>query len=35
VKALVDTCTLAEIRKSEGNPAVKSAVDEISDEDLT
>jgi predicted nucleic acid-binding protein len=34
VKVLLDTCTLAEIRKPDGNPAVKSAVRELPDEDL-
>lgn len=34
MKVLLDTCTLAEIRKPEGDPAVKSAVAEIRDEDL-
>jgi predicted nucleic acid-binding protein len=34
VKVLLDTCTLAEIRKPEGDPAVKSAVSEIRDADL-
>jgi predicted nucleic acid-binding protein len=34
VKVLLDTCTLAEIRKPEGNPAVKRVVGEVPDEDL-
>ncbi|MFO0887998.1 MAG: type II toxin-antitoxin system VapC family toxin [Isosphaeraceae bacterium] len=31
---LLDTCTLAEVRKPDGHPAVKSAVREVPDEDL-
>jgi toxin FitB len=34
VKVLIDTCVLSEIRKSQGDPAVKEAVQEISDDDL-
>ena len=34
MKALVDTCTVAEIRKPDGNPAVKAAVAEIPDAGL-
>jgi predicted nucleic acid-binding protein len=34
VRVLLDTCTLAEVRKSDGNPAVKAAVREVQDEDL-
>lgn len=34
MKVLLDTCTLAEIRKPDGNPAVRSAVLELPDEDL-
>lgn len=34
MKALVDTCTVAELRKPDGNPAVKAAVAEIPDADL-
>jgi hypothetical protein len=34
VKSLLDTCTVSEIRKPDGNPAVKSAVAEIPDADL-
>jgi predicted nucleic acid-binding protein len=34
VKLLVDTCTVAELRKRNGNPAVKAAVAEIADADL-
>lgn len=34
MKVLLDTCTLAEIRKPEGNPAVKTAVAEVADDDL-
>ncbi|WP_165253740.1 type II toxin-antitoxin system VapC family toxin [Paludisphaera soli] len=34
MKVLLDTCTLAEIRKPDGSQAVKTAVAEISDEDL-
>jgi predicted nucleic acid-binding protein len=34
VKSLLDTCTVAEIRKPGGNPAVKAAVAEIADADL-
>ena len=34
MKSLLDTCTVAELRKPDGNPAVKSAVAEISDSDL-
>jgi len=34
VKALLDTCTIAELRKPDGHPAVKSAVAEIPDANL-
>ena len=34
MKALLDTCVLAELRRPEGHPAVKSAVAEIPDGDL-
>lgn len=34
MKALVDTCTVAELRKPDGSPAVKAAVAEIPDADL-
>jgi predicted nucleic acid-binding protein len=34
VKSLLDTCVLAELRRPEGHPAVKSAVAEIPDADL-
>ena len=34
MKSLLDTCTVAELRKPDGNPAVKSAVAEIADSDL-
>jgi predicted nucleic acid-binding protein len=34
VKVLLDTCTLSEVRRPDGHPAVKSAVREIADEDL-
>jgi predicted nucleic acid-binding protein len=34
MNVMLDTCTLAEIRLPEGNPAVKSAVAEISESDL-
>lgn len=34
MKVLLDTCTLAEVRKPEGHASVKSAVEEIPDEDL-
>jgi predicted nucleic acid-binding protein len=34
VKSLLDTCVVAELRKADGNPAVKSAVSEIPDADL-
>jgi toxin FitB len=34
VKGLVDTCVLAELRRPEGNPAVKSAIAAIPDDDL-
>jgi predicted nucleic acid-binding protein len=34
VKSLLDTCTVAELRKPDGNPSVKSAVVEIPDADL-
>ena len=34
MRVLLDTCTLAEVRKPDGNPAVKSAVREVPDEDL-
>jgi toxin FitB len=34
VKGLVDTCVLAELRRPEGNPAVKSAIAVIPDDDL-
>ena len=29
MKALLDTCVLAELRRPEGHPAVKSAVAEV------
>jgi len=34
LKSLLDTCIVAELRKPDGNPAVKSAVAEIPDADL-
>jgi toxin FitB len=34
VKSLLDTCTVSEIRKPDGNPAVKAAVSELADSDL-
>jgi predicted nucleic acid-binding protein len=34
VKSLIDTCTVAELRKPDANPSVKSAVAEIPDADL-
>ncbi len=34
MKVLLDTCTLAELRRPEGNPSVKAAVAEIQDDDL-
>jgi predicted nucleic acid-binding protein len=34
MRALLDTCVLAELRKPEGHPRVKTAVAELSDEDL-
>ena len=34
MKSLLDTCTVAELRKHDGNPAVKLAVAEIPDADL-
>lgn len=34
MKVLLDTCILAEVRKPEGHPSVRSAVEEIPDEDL-
>lgn len=34
MKSLLDTCIVAELRKPDGNPAVKSAVAEIPDADL-
>jgi predicted nucleic acid-binding protein len=34
VKSLLDTCTVAEIRRPNGNPAVKAAVAELLDSDL-
>ncbi len=34
MKALIDTCTVAELRKPDGDPAVKAAVAEIPDADL-
>jgi predicted nucleic acid-binding protein len=34
VKVLLDTCTLAELRRPEGNPSVKAAVAEVPDDDL-
>lgn len=34
MRVLLDTCTLAEVRKPDGNAAVKSAVREVPDEDL-
>lgn len=34
MKVLLDTCTLAEIRKPEGSLAVKKVVGEVPDEDL-
>jgi toxin FitB len=34
MKALLDTCVLAEIRLPEGNPSVKSAVQEIPEDNL-
>ena len=34
MKVLLDTCTLAELRRPEGNPSVKAAVAEVPDDDL-
>lgn len=34
MKSLLDTCTVAEIRKPDGNPSVKAAVAEFLDSDL-
>lgn len=34
MKSLLDTCTVAEIRKADGAPAVKAAVARMADEDL-
>ncbi len=34
MKSLIDTCTVAELRKPDANPSVKSAVAEIPDADL-
>ena len=34
MKALLDTCVLAELRQPEGHPAVKSTVAEVPDADL-
>jgi toxin FitB len=34
VKVLLDTCVLAELRSPRGNPAVKTAVASLSDDDL-
>jgi predicted nucleic acid-binding protein len=34
VKVLLDTCVVAELRRPEGNPAVKAAVGELADEEL-
>ena len=34
MKALVDTCTVAELRKPDGHPAVKAAVAKIPDADI-
>jgi predicted nucleic acid-binding protein len=34
VKALIDTCVLAELRRPEGHPGVKAAIAEIPDADL-
>jgi predicted nucleic acid-binding protein len=34
VRSLLDTCVVSELRKPDGNPAVKSAVAEIADSDL-
>lgn len=34
MRALLDTCTLAEIRNPKGDPSVKEAVRDIPDEDL-
>ena len=34
MKILLDTCTLAELRRPDGNPSVKAAVAEVPDADL-
>ena len=34
MRVLLDTCTLAEVRKPDGNAAVKQAVRRVADEDL-
>ena len=34
MRVLLDTCTLAEVRKADGNAAVKAAVREVPDADL-
>jgi predicted nucleic acid-binding protein len=34
VNVLLDTCVLSELRKSDGNPAVRHAVDAFANEDL-
>ena len=34
MKSILDTCTVAELRKADGNPSVKSAVAELPDADL-
>lgn len=34
MKVLLDTCTLAEIRRPDGSPLVKSAVSEVPEDDL-
>lgn len=34
MRVLLDTCTLAEVRKPDGHEAVKAAVQELADEDL-
>lgn len=34
MRVLLDTCTLAEVRKADGNAAVKEAVRQVPDEDL-
>lgn len=34
MRVLLDTCTLAEVRKVDGNPAVRAAVQEVPDSDL-